>query len=408
MEKAPATKPKQDKQDGGAHAAAQKLNRRWIGIDVTFLAIGLIKQRLQDAFGDSIKTTYDVIGERVDLGFTRSERRHLFPHRSLLRLDQDVIQPEHILLLGLGIGPDNDGGKLVRTLSKVKCAKRDFRSVNHAVMEEVDWLARLRTVDGQLHDAIVDRLEKTAEDFVAARLGDLKLQQQLVAGLLPAVPPKMLPAAIVVPVLRPRRAGRFHDPHLFTLDRAGHLKNGQFRNRSQDKAFGRDRREGVVRAGQAVVISRHGHIHFAVFPMPELHVELEALREGDAVEDVEAIDARAAVVSRPVATRLTVIGVGEELRAAPAVAVVIFRAGAEMAGEGLAVDIDLLVALAPPLLDGIIDEEGRADEDTLALGRQVVPVLHRPRAERRARSSSGHGNTSSDRSTAKVRWPRMS
>ncbi len=45
---------------------AQRLNRRWIGIDVTHLAIGLIKKRLSDTFGPEIKTTYDVIGEPTD------------------------------------------------------------------------------------------------------------------------------------------------------------------------------------------------------------------------------------------------------------------------------------------------------------------------------------------------------
>ena len=45
---------------------AQRLNRRWIGIDITHLAIGLIKKRLSDAFGAEIKTTYDVIGEPTD------------------------------------------------------------------------------------------------------------------------------------------------------------------------------------------------------------------------------------------------------------------------------------------------------------------------------------------------------
>ncbi|MGA9129953.1 MAG: DNA methyltransferase [Terracidiphilus sp.] len=45
---------------------AQRLNRRWIGIDITHLAIGLIKKRLLDAFGPEIKTTYDVIGEPTD------------------------------------------------------------------------------------------------------------------------------------------------------------------------------------------------------------------------------------------------------------------------------------------------------------------------------------------------------
>ncbi len=41
--------------------AAQKLGRSWIGIDITFLAISLIKVRLRDAFGDAAK--YEVIGE---------------------------------------------------------------------------------------------------------------------------------------------------------------------------------------------------------------------------------------------------------------------------------------------------------------------------------------------------------
>ncbi|MBA3340610.1 MAG: hypothetical protein H0W30_01275 [Gemmatimonadaceae bacterium] len=46
---------------GTTIASAQKLNRRWIGIDVTHLAIGLIKTRLRDAYGDELK--YEVIGE---------------------------------------------------------------------------------------------------------------------------------------------------------------------------------------------------------------------------------------------------------------------------------------------------------------------------------------------------------
>jgi hypothetical protein len=44
---------------------AQRLSRRWIGIDITHLAIGLIKHRLRDAFGDRV--AYNVIGEPVSL-----------------------------------------------------------------------------------------------------------------------------------------------------------------------------------------------------------------------------------------------------------------------------------------------------------------------------------------------------
>ncbi len=52
---------------GTAVEVAQQLNRRWVGIDITHLAIGLIKTRLADAFGDSVRRTYEVIGEPVDL-----------------------------------------------------------------------------------------------------------------------------------------------------------------------------------------------------------------------------------------------------------------------------------------------------------------------------------------------------
>ncbi len=45
---------------------AQRLNRRWIGIDVTHLAIGLIKKRLADTFGSEIRERYEVIGEPTD------------------------------------------------------------------------------------------------------------------------------------------------------------------------------------------------------------------------------------------------------------------------------------------------------------------------------------------------------
>lgn len=46
---------------GTTISAAQKLDRTWIGIDVTHLAIGLIKTRLRDAFGDAAQ--FEVIGE---------------------------------------------------------------------------------------------------------------------------------------------------------------------------------------------------------------------------------------------------------------------------------------------------------------------------------------------------------
>lgn len=54
---------------GTSIAAAQKLGRRWIGIDITHLAINLIKVRLADSFGD---VPYKVIGEPEDLESARA------------------------------------------------------------------------------------------------------------------------------------------------------------------------------------------------------------------------------------------------------------------------------------------------------------------------------------------------
>jgi DNA modification methylase len=46
---------------GTTIAAAEKLGRQWIGIDVTHLAITLMKSRLAKAYGESVE--YDVLGE---------------------------------------------------------------------------------------------------------------------------------------------------------------------------------------------------------------------------------------------------------------------------------------------------------------------------------------------------------
>jgi hypothetical protein len=57
---------------GTAIAVAQRLHRRWIGIDVTHLAVSLIKHRLHDAFGEEVAKTYGVVGEPVDLPGARA------------------------------------------------------------------------------------------------------------------------------------------------------------------------------------------------------------------------------------------------------------------------------------------------------------------------------------------------
>jgi site-specific DNA-methyltransferase (adenine-specific) len=52
---------------GTTIAVAQRIKRQWIGIDITHLAIGLIKHRLADSSGASAKADYAVVGEPTDL-----------------------------------------------------------------------------------------------------------------------------------------------------------------------------------------------------------------------------------------------------------------------------------------------------------------------------------------------------
>ncbi|MEZ4527255.1 MAG: DNA methyltransferase [Desulfobacterales bacterium] len=47
--------------------AAEKLNRKWLGIDITHLSTSLLKYRLKDAFDLTERKDYDIVGEPEDL-----------------------------------------------------------------------------------------------------------------------------------------------------------------------------------------------------------------------------------------------------------------------------------------------------------------------------------------------------
>ncbi len=65
---------------GTAIAVAERLHRHWIGIDITHLAITLIKHRLYDAYGEKL-APYEVIGDPKDLASAEAlaqENRYQF------------------------------------------------------------------------------------------------------------------------------------------------------------------------------------------------------------------------------------------------------------------------------------------------------------------------------------------
>jgi site-specific DNA-methyltransferase (adenine-specific) len=76
--------------------AAQKLGRQWIGIDITYLAINLIKRRLKDAFGEEIE--FEEKGQPTD--FASAKR--------LAELDK--FQFQHWALSLIGARPRKEGG----------------------------------------------------------------------------------------------------------------------------------------------------------------------------------------------------------------------------------------------------------------------------------------------------------
>ena len=57
---------------GTAVAAAEKLKRKWIGVDVTHLAVALMKNRLKTAFDIVPGADYEVVGEPADVGSARA------------------------------------------------------------------------------------------------------------------------------------------------------------------------------------------------------------------------------------------------------------------------------------------------------------------------------------------------
>ena len=57
---------------GTAVAAAEKLGRQWLGIDITHLAVALMKSRLKTSFDLDPVTNYTVIGEPLDVGSARA------------------------------------------------------------------------------------------------------------------------------------------------------------------------------------------------------------------------------------------------------------------------------------------------------------------------------------------------
>ncbi|MCX5891556.1 MAG: DNA methyltransferase [Deltaproteobacteria bacterium] len=111
---------------GTALNVSERLKRRWLGIDITHLAITLIKERLKDTFGDDL-APYEVIGEPADLLSAEAlalANRHQFEWWALgkvaARPAQDKKKGADSGIDGVIHFDDDNSGKYKRVLIQVK------------------------------------------------------------------------------------------------------------------------------------------------------------------------------------------------------------------------------------------------------------------------------------------------
>jgi len=187
---------------GTALVAAHKLNRRWIGIDITHLAIAVMKRRLQDHF-PSIQVK--VIGEPVDLPSAKE----------LAKQDRYQFQWWALSLIGArplgekrkgadkGIDgvipfPDDGGAKLKRVVVQVKSGHitvKDIRELKTVAGN--DPIGVLLTLE---HPTQPMRSEAAEAGFYESPLWQRKFPiiqiltiEEVLAGKQPNIPPPAPP-----------------------------------------------------------------------------------------------------------------------------------------------------------------------------------------------------------------------
>jgi site-specific DNA-methyltransferase (adenine-specific) len=178
---------------GTAVDAAQKLRRKWIGIDITHLAISLIEKRLKDRYGKRCK--FEVIGTPGDLDAARdlaARDKYQFQWWAVSLVEAQPFQ-------GKKKGADTgiDGLKFFRDLDKKEVRKivvsvkggglkaDDVRALNHVREREKAEIALFISLEeptaGMVKDAASAGLYASPTGKKYARL-----QLLTIAGLLAA------------------------------------------------------------------------------------------------------------------------------------------------------------------------------------------------------------------------------
>lgn len=130
---------------GTTIASAERLDRKWIGIDITHLAINLIKHRMKDMFGLQPKKDYEIIGEPGDLTGAKelaSQNRYQFQWWALSLINARPYQDKK---MGSDTGIDgllyfsDEKDKIQKAIVQVKSGHvsvKDIRDLGHVMDRE--------------------------------------------------------------------------------------------------------------------------------------------------------------------------------------------------------------------------------------------------------------------------------
>lgn len=186
---------------GTTISVAQKLKRKWIGIDITHLSINLIKKRLLDQYKIKPKIDYKVIGEPEDLDGAKElalQNRYQFQWWALSLIGA---RPYGGKKKGKDTGIDgflyiNEGRdeikKIIIQVKSGKVKSGDIRDLGHVIDREDAILGIFITLEKPTRDMIK---ESTTKDFYEFPFNKQKFQkiqiitiEELLSGKSPNIP----------------------------------------------------------------------------------------------------------------------------------------------------------------------------------------------------------------------------
>lgn len=138
---------------GTTIAVAERLKRRWLGIDITHLAINLIKHRLLNAFGDGV--AYGVIGEPESVSGAKMLARDDPMQFQSWALGLVGARPERVKRgADMGIDgraffherPGGDTKEIILSVKGGSTGVKDVRELGHVVRREEAQIGALLTM----------------------------------------------------------------------------------------------------------------------------------------------------------------------------------------------------------------------------------------------------------------------